>query len=171
MNFNYKGIISVIGSSEIDSETAEKARKIGQLIAKNRYILACGGMGGVMEAACKGCKEENGLTIGILPTGNKYNANPYVDIKIPTALGHARNTIVALTGDGIIAVAGNAGTLSEICFAWVYNKPICVLTNVKGWSSKMANQKLDHRRKEKIHGANTPEEVVEKMIELIETHE
>ncbi len=165
---NQKGIISVIGSSEIDTKTAEKARKIGQLIAKNGYILACGGMGGVMEAACKGCKEENGLTIGILPTRNKKDSNPYVDIKIPTALGHARNTLVVLTGDGIIAVSGSAGTLSEICFAWVYKKPIVVLTGVEGWSAKMADQKLDHRRSDKIYPASTPEEAVEKIINLIE---
>jgi uncharacterized protein (TIGR00725 family) len=168
MNFHHKGIISVIGSNEVDSETAEKARKIGQLIAKNNYILACGGMRGVMEAACKGCKEENGLTIGILPSGRKSDSNPYVDIKIPTALGQARNTIVTLTGDGVIAIAGNAGTLSEICFAWIYNKPIVVLTGVEGWSSKMADKKIDYRRKDKIHKANTPEEAVKKIIELIE---
>lgn len=167
MSFNIKGIISVIGSSEIDSETAEKSRKIGQLIAKNGYALACGGMGGVMEAACRGCKEENGLTIGILPRRNKTDANPYVDIKIPTALSHARNSIVVLTGDGIIAVAGNAGTLSEICFAWMYNKPICVLTGVKGWSTKMADQKLDYRRTDKIHEAKSPEEAVKIIIDLI----
>jgi len=169
MSFNYKGIISVIGSSEIDLNTAAKARKIGQLIAKNGFVLVCGGMGGVMEAACRGCKEENGLTIGILPTENKSYANPYVDIKIPTPLGQARNTIVALTGDGVIAVAGNAGTLSEICFAWIYDKPICVLTGVEGWSAKMANQKLDFRRKDKIHEAHTPEEAVEKIISLIKS--
>ncbi len=167
MSFNYRGIISVIGSSEIDLKTAEKARKIGRLIAKNGFALACGGMGGVMEAACKGCKEEDGLTIGILPTKNKFDANPYVDIKIPTALGQARNTIVTLTGDGVIAVGGNAGTLSEICFAWIYDKPICVLTGVEGWSAKMANQKLDHRRKDRIHEANTPEEAVQTIIDLI----
>lgn len=168
MNSNYKGIISVIGSSDIDSETAKKAQKIGQLIAKNGYMLACGGMGGVMEAACKGCKEENGLTIGILPSGNKNDCNPYVDVKIPTALGHARNTIVTLTGDGIIAIAGSAGTLSEICFAWVYKKPIVVLTGVEGWSSKLANQQIDSRRKDKIYPASTPEEALEIIISLIE---
>ncbi|MFX1316084.1 MAG: TIGR00725 family protein [Promethearchaeota archaeon] len=172
MNFEfrkeYKGIISVIGASEIDKETEKKTIEIGKLIAKNKYIVACGGLSGVMEAVCKGAKKENGLTIGIIPHTEKKIANKYVDIVIPCPFSQARNIVVVLTGDACIAISGKAGTLSEICFAWIYQRPIVALTGVGGWSSEIANHKLDNRRNDLIFGVETPQEAVNKIIELLE---
>ena len=95
----FKGIISVLGASEIDREIEEIAIEMGRLIAKNNYIVSCGGLTGVMEAVCKGAKEENGLTIGIVPSTSKNIANRYIDIVIPCPFSQARNIIVVLSGD------------------------------------------------------------------------
>ena len=171
MNFDFqkvcKGTISIIGASEIDKETEIKAIEIGRLLAKNNIAVVCGGLFGVMEAVCKGAKQEGGLTIGIIPYKEKSPANKYVDIVIPVPFSQARNIVVVLSGDACIAIAGKAGTLSEISFAWIYGKPIVALTSVNGWSSKIAGQKLDDRRSDLIYGVETPQEAVTKVIELI----
>ena len=173
MEFNitdkFKATISVIGASEIDKGIEDTTIEIGRLLAKNNYIVACGGLTGVMEAICKGAKEEGGLTIGIIPQPIKSMANKYVDIVIPCPFSQARNIVVVLTGDICLAISGKAGTLSEISFAWIYNKPIVALSSVQGWSSKIANQKIDDRRKDKIHGVKTPEEAIDKFNELFKT--
>jgi uncharacterized protein (TIGR00725 family) len=163
----FKGIISVIGASDVDKEVEELAFEIGQLLAQNRFIVACGGLTGVMEAVCRGAKEESGLTIGIIPYVEKSAANRYVDIVIPCPFSQARNIVVVLTGDACLAISGKAGTLSEISFAWIYHKPIVALTGVKGWSSKLANQKLDDRRSDKIYGVETPQEAIQKLKDLL----
>jgi len=173
MNFNFKNkfkaTVSVIGASEIDKDIEEKTIEIGRLLAKNNYIVACGGLTGVMEAICKGAKEEGGLTIGIIPQQEKSMANKYVDIVIPCPFSQARNIVVVLTGDICLAISGKAGTLSEISFAWIYNKPIVALSSVQGWSSKVANQKIDDRRNDMIYGVKTPEEAIDKINELFKS--
>ncbi len=163
----FKGIISVIGASDIDKKTEEVTFEIGRLLAQNKFIIACGGLSGVMEAVCRGAKEENGLTIGIIPYVEKSMANKYIDIVIPCPFSQARNIVVVLCGDACLAISGKAGTLSEICFAWIYQKPILALSSVKGWSSKLANQKLDDRRLDMVYGVETPQEVIEKLKELL----
>jgi len=165
----YNGVISVIGASEIEKDIEDKTIQIGRLLARNNYIVACGGLSGVMEAVCKGAKEENGLTIGIIPYKEKSAANKYVDIAIPVPFSQARNIVVVLTGDACVAIAGKAGTLSEICFSWIYGKPLIALTSVEGWSSKIAGQRLDDRRTDMIHGAKTPQEVIEKINHVLKS--
>ena len=171
MNFDIKkdfnGVVSVIGASEIDKDIEKKTFEIGRLLAQNKFIVACGGLSGVMEAVCKGVKEENGLTIGIIPSEEKSVANKYVDIVIPCPFSQARNIVVVLSGDACLAISGKAGTLSEICFAWIYQKPIVALSSVKGWSRRLANQKLDDRRYDKIYGVETPQEAISKLKELL----
>jgi len=171
MNFEFKnefkGIVSIIGASEINKEIEKITFEIGRLLAQNNFIVACGGLSGVMEAVCKGAKKENGLTIGIIPHVEKSIANKYVDIVIPCPFSQARNIVVVLTGDVCLAISGKAGTLSEICFAWIYQKPIVALSNVKGWSSKIANQKLDDRRNDMIYGVESPQEAIMKIKELL----
>ncbi|MFX1500428.1 MAG: TIGR00725 family protein [Promethearchaeota archaeon] len=165
----FNGVISVIGASEIDKDTKKKTIEIGKLLAQNKYVVACGGLSGVMKAVCKGVKIENGLTIGIIPYIEKSAANKYVDIVIPCPFSQARNIVVVLSGDACLAISGKAGTLSEICFAWIYQKPIVALSGVKGWSSKIANQKLDDRRFDMIYGVETPHEAISKLKELLNT--
>jgi len=114
--------IAVIGAADATLEEYEAARVVGCLIARNTGILICGGMGGVMEAACKGAREFEGRTVGILPgTGN---GNPYLEIVIRSGLGHARNVLVVQSADAVIAIGGGYGTLSEIAIALKLNKPV-----------------------------------------------
>ncbi|MHA2287829.1 MAG: TIGR00725 family protein [Promethearchaeota archaeon] len=174
MNFDfrraYKGVISIIGTSEIDSATEKVTIELGRLLAKNHYAISCGGLFGVMEAVCKGAKQEDGFTIGIIPFEDKYKANKYVDLAIPVPFSQARNIIVVLSGDACIAIEGKAGTLSEMCFAWIYGKPIIALAGgVKGWSSKLAGTKIDDRRDDTIYGVKTAQEAVDRLNEIFKS--
>ena len=117
-------IIGVIGGSAVDHTAFETAYQVGRLIAEAGAILICGGLAGVMEAACKGAKEAGGTTIGILPGLNVDDANPYVDIPVATGLGHGRNLIIINTAQAMIAISGRYGTLSEIGFALQSGKPV-----------------------------------------------
>ena len=125
-----KGQIGVIGGGTCSSEIYEIAQEVGREIAQNGFSLVCGGLGGVMEAACRGAREAGGITIGILPTTNNGDANPYVDLVIPTGLGHARNVLVVHASDALVAIDGETGTLSEIAIALKVGKPI---VGIKTW--------------------------------------
>ena len=119
-----KKIIGVIGGSAVDQTAFETAYEVGRLIAEAGAILICGGLTGVMEAACKGAKEAGGATIGILPGLYVDDANPYVDIPVATGLGHGRNLVIINTAQAMIAISGRYGTLSEIGFALQSGKPV-----------------------------------------------
>lgn len=116
--------ITVIGGSTCSKKNYKIAQKLGELIAQEGWILICGGRSGVMEAACHGAKTKGGITVGILPSVDAKDANPYVDIKIPTGLGYARNVLVVRAADIVVAVTGNYGTLSEIAFSFNEGKPV-----------------------------------------------
>ena len=109
-----KLIISVIGESSARPNIAALAEQVGAELAKRDVIIVCGGLGGVMEAACRGAKSAGGTTIGILPGDNPLAANEYIDIPINTGMGYARNSVVVKTGMAVVAVGGAYGTLSEI---------------------------------------------------------
>ena len=117
-------IVGVIGVSIPDKNLYRDAEKIGEIIAENGHKLICGGLSGVMEAACKGAKSKNGTTIGILPTNSIYDANNFVDIPVATNMGHARNVIIATTSEILIAIGRGYGTLSEIAIGLKLNKPV-----------------------------------------------
>ena len=129
-----KIIISVIGGHKCDSKVEQMAIELGKNIAKMGLILACGGLSGVMSAVSRGAKLAGGLTVGILPGQNKQDANPYIDIRLPTGIGYARNTIVVSAGEVVVAMPGETGTLSEIGFALNMGKPVIDLGNwdIKG---------------------------------------
>jgi hypothetical protein len=130
-------IIGVIGTSEASTEEYQTAEEVGREIARRKGILVCGGLGGVMEASCRGAKSEGGLTIGIIPGSSKKEANPYVDIPIVTGISEARNIIIVRSSNAIIAIGGSFGTLSEIAFALKLEIPVVgintweVSTNIK----------------------------------------
>ena len=100
------------------------AEEVGRELAKRGAILVCGGLGGVMEAACRGAASQGGATIGILPGNNRHEANRHVTIPIVTGMGHARNAIVAKSGQAMIAIGGKYGTLSEIAYALQSDIPV-----------------------------------------------
>jgi uncharacterized protein (TIGR00725 family) len=119
--------ISVIGGSTVTDAEAERAEAVGLLLGERGHTLVCGGLGGAMEAACRGASEGGGTTIGVLPGEDRASANPHVDVPIATGLGHARNGLVVLNGDAVIAIDGGSGTLSELGFAGVFDRPIAGL--------------------------------------------
>jgi uncharacterized protein (TIGR00725 family) len=123
--------IGVIGGRICNDELCQSAYRVGQLIAESGCVLICGGMGGIMECACRGAQENNGVTIGILPMDERPGSNPYLTYSIPTGMGEARNSTVVKTSDGIIAIGGSYGTLSEIAFALIQNKPVA---GIKTWN-------------------------------------
>jgi uncharacterized protein (TIGR00725 family) len=117
-------IIGVIGASVADEELLRDAEETGRLIAGHGFILVCGGLGGVMEAAAKGAKEGGGTTVGILPQEDRHAANPYIDIPVATGFGVGRNIIIVRTADILIAIGGEYGTLSEIAYALKMRKAV-----------------------------------------------
>lgn len=159
--------VTIIGDSNTNEKNLKIAFEIGTQIAKKKWILICGGKTGVMESACKGSNENGGMTIGIVPETDFNAANKYCKVVIPTGMGYARNSIVALSGDVIVMIGGKTGTLNECSFAWFSNKPIIALTSVEGWSKKVAGQFLDDRRDKPIFSAETAEEVIELIESLI----
>jgi len=117
-------VIAVIGAGEADEETLRIAEDAGRLIAKRNFILVCGGLGGVMEAAARGAQSAGGTTVGILPQNHKDNANPYIQIPIVSGFGEGRNVLIVRTADALIAVGGEYGTLSEIALGLKIGKPV-----------------------------------------------
>ncbi|KAB1196165.1 MULTISPECIES: TIGR00725 family protein [Haloferax] len=116
--------VSVVGGSVAPEPVETLAEEVGRLLAQRGHTVVCGGLGGVMEAACRGAKDAGGATIGILPSEDRSDANDYVDTCIATGLGHARNTLVVLNGDAVVAIDGSGGTLSEIGFGNVFDRPV-----------------------------------------------
>ena len=117
-------MIGVIGGDSPPQAALPLAEDAGREIARRGHVLGCGGRGGVMEAACRGAREAGGHTIGILPGSDRRDANAYVEFPIVTNLGAARNAVVALSADALIAIDGSYGTLSEIALALVHGKPV-----------------------------------------------
>ena len=142
-------LISVIGESKATDQNYSIAEKVGVLIARSGATLVCGGLDGVMEAACKGAKSAGGSTIGILPGLSKNEANQWIDIPICTGLGDARNIVVVRTGSAVIAIGGAYGTLSEIGHALSDGKPIFALNSWEITKSGIQDPLLTHCKNEK----------------------
>ncbi len=151
--------IGVIGGSEINAPAAALAEEVGREIARRGAVLVCGGMAGVMEAACKGAVSEGGLTIGILPGDSRKSANPYVKIPIVTGIGYARNVAVARTSQAVIAIDGSYGTLTEIGYALQAGIPVIGLDT---WALS-----IDGRVDKNIIIAKNAKEAVDKALALI----
>lgn len=128
-----KRSVSVIGGGEVDEETKNFAYNLGKELGKRGFTVINGGLGGIMEAVSKGVAEAGGMAVGIIPTYQKTDANKWITIPILTGLGHARNIIVAASGDVVVAIGGEYGTLSEISFALKLEKPVL---GYKTWNIK-----------------------------------
>ncbi|MGD9142335.1 MAG: TIGR00725 family protein [Dehalococcoidia bacterium] len=151
-------IIAVIGGGEVPPAIADIAEEVGREIARQGAALVCGGLGGVMEAACRGADSEGGLTIGILPGENPDTANPYVKISIATGIGYARNAAVVKTARTVIAIDGSYGTLTEIGYALQSGIPVIGLGT---WSIASNGEEDKH-----IIRAKSPKEAVEKAMKF-----
>jgi len=119
--------VAVIGGSTVSDEQYRQARDVGRLLGKRGHEVVCGGLGGVMEAVCAGAREAGGHTIGVLPNADRKRANDYVDTAIATGMGSARNVLVVMNGDAVIAVDGSTGTLSELGHALDMDRPVAGL--------------------------------------------
>jgi uncharacterized protein (TIGR00725 family) len=158
MSEDKRKIIAVIGGSDPTSKEAKLAEKVGRELARHEAILVCGGLGGVMEAACKGASAEGGVTIGILPGENRQAANPYVQIPIATGIGYARNAAVVKSAQAVIAIGGSYGTLTEIGYALQGSIPVIGL----GTWTISRNGKQDKA----VIPAESPAEAVRMALEL-----
>ncbi|MCK5169381.1 MAG: TIGR00725 family protein [Bacteroidales bacterium] len=166
----FVGIIGP-GSDICTNEIYEFGLNLGKYLTDHNYLTVCGGKGGIMEAVCKGSKLSGKYiypnTIGIIPSNDKAEANEYCDIVIPSGIGLARNSIIVNTADLLIAVAGGAGTLSEIAFAWQMNKKVICFTGFEGWAKNLAGKDLDLRNSNLLLSANTLDEIIELIKENI----
>ena len=157
-------IIAVIGgSSPTNPEHVRLAEEVGRELANRGVGLVCGGLSGIMEAACRGAKSAGGTTIGILPGRSSRDANSYVDIPIVTTMGFSRNVIVVHTGDAVIAIGGAFGTLSEIAHALGDSIPVVAL-NTWPLSRNGDGQPVDKAMMQ----ASDPVDAVEKAIAAAE---
>jgi uncharacterized protein (TIGR00725 family) len=151
-------IIAVIGSSSCTPEEAKLAESVGELLAQRGATIICGGLGGVMEATCRGAKAKGGLTVGVLPGQDSSTANPWVDIPVVTGIGEARNVAVVKSAQAVIAIGGSYGTLSEIAYALKSNIPVIGLNT---WALSRNGQEDDS-----IIRVQSAAEAVEKAISL-----
>jgi uncharacterized protein (TIGR00725 family) len=158
--------IGVIGyNDDRCSEVArEIAYKVGKEIALSGSVLICGGLGGVMEAACKGAKEANGNTVGIIPQDKFSFANQFCDIVICSGIGFARDFIVATSSDGIIAVGGGIGTLIEMSVGYMIKKKIVAISPSGGVSEIYAGKYLDERKRVLIESAPDAKSAVQAIL-------
>jgi uncharacterized protein (TIGR00725 family) len=154
-----KKFVAVIGGSQCSKKEAQLAEEVGRQLAQRGAVLVCGGLGGIMKAACKGASSAGGTTIGIIPGDDRQAANPYVQIPIVTGLGEARNVIVVKSAQAVIAVGGSYGTLSEISYALKNGIPVIGLNT---WSLAR-----DGRQDKSIITVQSPAEAVAKALDSI----
>ena len=147
-----KKVVSVIGGHSCNKEVEQIAQELGKKLEKVVDILVCGGLSGTMNAVCSGFKAAGGLTIGIIPSYDKNDANAFVDISIPTGMGLARNVLVVKSADVVVALPGEMGTLSEIAYCLQFGIPIISLNS---WDIKG------------VIKAKTVDEAVDKVRELL----
>jgi uncharacterized protein (TIGR00725 family) len=138
--------VAVVGPGQASADEVEAAHAVGEGLARGGAVVVCGGLGGVMEAACRGAREAGGATVGLLPGLDRRDANPFVDVAIPTGMGEARNALVVRAADALVAVGGGYGTLSEIGLALKAGKPVVA---VRSWEI------------EGVHAAASPAAAVE----------
>lgn len=155
--------IAVIGyNKDRCTEIAGKAAyEVGKEIARAGAVLVCGGLGGVMESACKGAKDNGGTTIGIIPQEEFSYANQYCDIIVCTGIGYARDFIVASSADGIIAIGGGVGTLIELGVGYMTKKCIVVIAGSGGVADMYGGKFLDERQRVPIRVAKDARTAIE----------
>ena len=151
--------VAVVGAGVASPDEERAADAVGRLLAEAGCHLVCGGLGGVMAAACRGAKGAGGRTIGILPGDTRREANPWVDVAIPTGMGEGRNLLVVRAANAVIAVGGEFGTLSEIALALKLGRPVVGLST---WTSAKEGLSVDP-----VMRAATPEEAVRLALERL----
>lgn len=153
-------MVGVIGASMADEELSAIAEEVGRELAVSGAAVVCGGLTGIMESVCRGASAEGGVTIGIIPSDSRQDANPFVQIPIVTGIGMARNSVIAKTAEVFIAIGGQFGTLSEIAYALSMGKTV---VSIRSWNLEKASATPLHGL---IHEDN-PKRAVEIALESI----
>ena len=157
-------MIGVIGASQADNELCSLAEKVGEGIARKGGAVVCGGLTGVMEAVCRGARNAGGLTVGVLPSDDRLDANDHIDIPIVTGMGVARNVIIVKTADVLIAIGGQFGTLSEMAHALNMGRTVVAL---RSWNLG----EISEAARERLVRVDTPEDAVHAAFEAIKGKE
>lgn len=152
--------IAVCGPGVANEQEAAWAEEVGRRIAEAGAVLVCGGLGGVMDAAARGCAAAGGTSVGILPGEGREGASPHLTAALPTGLGEARNALVVRAADAVIAIAGEFGTLSEIALALKMDKPVIGLST---WQLAKEGQPVDA-----VIAAASPAEAVERALRAVQ---
>lgn len=150
--------IAIIGPSDAPAQVLASAQEAGSWVARAGAVLVTGGLGGAMEAACRGAQSAGGTTVGILPGDRRSDANRFVDIAIPTGMGEMRNLLVVRAADAVLAVGGGLGTLSELALALKLGKPTI---GIGTWKARIGNRTAG------IPSAGSPREAVERLLQSI----
>ncbi|MDE6565552.1 MAG: acyl-CoA synthetase [Clostridia bacterium] len=165
-------IVAIAGDARVEEGSLKYqiAYEVGKALIDNGYRIQTGGLGGVMSAACRGAKSSEKYTdgdiIALVPSFDINEVNEYADIVIPTGLDVMRNALVA-NASAVVAIGGGAGTLTEIAFAWTFGRLVIAISNVDGWSSKLAGTCVDSRvrypeiENDMVYPATNGAEVVE----------
>ena len=173
--------VAVIGDASAQKGDAkyELAFRTGKLLVDAGYRVESGGLGGVMKAVCEGARSSEsyreGDTIGIVPSFDCEKANEYVDIVIPTGMDVLRNGMTG-NADAVIAIGGGAGTLTELAYSWTLYRLMIAFRNVPGWSSKLADTRIDARVRypdipdDRVYGVDSPEEAVRLVKQLADKY-
>ncbi len=158
--------VSVVGfNADSCTEVARSAAyRAGRAIAEQGGVVVCGGLGGVMEAACKGASDAGGLSVGIVPSAETAQANMYCDVVVATGLGKSRDFLVAYSGDAVVVVGGGAGTLIEVAAAYQAGKPIVAVKGTGGIADQWAGKHIDDRMRGTVLEGASPEDAVEKAM-------
>lgn len=160
-------VVAVCGGQQPHPRAYEIAQELGSELGRAGVLVVCGGLGGVMEAVCKGAKSAGATTVGILPGLDPKEANEWVDVKIATGIGHARNLAVVASADVVVAVDGEFGTLSEIAFALRLGRPVIGLSTWELHPSELAFSAGSRTIPEPlIRRARNPREAVQIALEL-----
>jgi len=144
--------LGVVGAGAADRELADLSYRVGRAAAQSGAVLVCGGLGGVMEGACRGAAEAGGLCVAILPGPDPRDSNPWATAVVATGLGHARNAVIVQSADAVIALPGSWGTLSEVALARKSGRPV---VGLRAWEDVAG-----------VHPATSPEEAVALALRL-----
>ena len=169
-----KHIVSDCGSDGDDEDlttfSVETAEVVGEMLAEKNVVIVCGGRGGIMEAVCRGAKKAHGVTVGLMPH-TKNEANEFVDIALPTGLGSKRNFLVVSCGDVVIAIAGRVGTLNEITYAVILQKPLILIKGTRGCVDELIAANFFSHFKNDYFVVDSAQAAVGKACEILDSLE
>lgn len=142
--------VCVIGNSEATPEQYKIALEVGRIIAQSGHIAITGGRTGVMEGVARGARIEGGISVGILPSADNSDSNEFNTINIPTGMGYTRNALNIYAADVVLIVGGSTGTLNEMTFAWMYDKPMYAIEGSGGYGEQWIGRAFDDRKEGEV---------------------